>query len=107
VASRAICPPLTLDSADLSEEEAAEVERLLGPLDLEAVGGEERRSAPERHGRAPDAFRYELDIEVGGRREWLELGEGEVPAELRPLLTHLTRLARGRRGGGRGPRTGA
>jgi hypothetical protein len=81
-------PPLALDSADLSSEEMAELERLLAPADL---------GAAERAGKSgSDPFQYELDVETTGQHRRLSLGEREVPPSLRPLLTHLTQLARRR-----------
>jgi hypothetical protein len=85
-------PPVEVDSAELPGEEVADLERLLAPVDLGAVG-DRARGGPG----GADAFRYELEVEAGGRRHRLDLGEREVPADLRPLLSHLTRLAR--RGG--------
>jgi hypothetical protein len=81
-------PPLALDSADLYSEEQAELERLLAPADL---GAAERAGPP-----GADPFQYELDVETTAQHRRLSLGEREVPPGLRPLLMHLTRLARRR-----------
>lgn len=84
-------PPLTLDAADLSAEQIADLERLLAKADLSSA-----REAPPPRAGAPDAFRYELDVETAGQRHHFSLSDPDVPPGLRPLLTQLTRLGQER-----------
>jgi len=69
------------DTADLDDEQAAQLRDLAGRVDLAALTA----GAPSP-GRA-DRFRY--DVEVDGCR--VELGETAVPAELRSLIDHVLR----------------
>jgi hypothetical protein len=89
-------PPLTLDAADLSRSEVTDLERLLAHADLSAV-----REAPPVRRDSPDAFQYDLDVEIAGRPHRLSVTDRTVPPSLRPLLTQLTRLAQERRASGR------
>jgi hypothetical protein len=86
-------PALSLDATALPAEQTAELERLLATVELPREPSSSRG--------APDAFRYELELERTGKRERLDLGERDIPPELRPLLTELTRLARESRRSGR------
>jgi hypothetical protein len=71
----------SLDSDDLSAEEAAEFEPLLAALD----------DAPAAAAPGADRFQYELRVTRGGQTRTVTLHEGAIPAELRPLLDRLTR----------------
>lgn len=42
----------------------------------------------------PDAFQYDVAIEIEGRRHSVRLDEHAMPEEVKPLLRHLTDLAR-------------
>jgi hypothetical protein len=41
-----------------------------------------------------DRFQYHLVVEVGGQRHEVEVGEAVIPDSLRPLIDHLSMLAR-------------
>jgi hypothetical protein len=77
----------TLDTADLTSDEAARLRVLLDEADLDAVDPA-ARSLP-----VPDAFRYRLTVVRGGQRWELSLGDPQVPARLRPLLRHVLAAA--------------
>ncbi|WP_206691145.1 protealysin inhibitor emfourin [Quadrisphaera sp. INWT6] len=68
------------DTADLDDEQAAQLLDLAGRVDLAAL------TAAPGPGRA-DRFRY--DVEVDGHR--VQVGETAVPAELRSLIDHVLR----------------
>jgi hypothetical protein len=65
---------------ELSEPEAAEVERLFDRI---------ADPASEPDGGA-DRFQYELRLTRDGRTRALTLREGAIPADIRPLLDRLT-----------------
>jgi hypothetical protein len=71
----------SLDSQELSAEEAAEFEPLLAALD----------DAPVAAPTGADRFQYELRVTRGGRTQSVTLYEGAIPAELQPLIARLTR----------------
>ena len=70
-------------ATELSEDEAAEIERLFD------------RHAEQPPDSAPgaDRFQYELRLTRGGSTRALTLREGAIPADLRPLLDRLTHAA--------------
>jgi hypothetical protein len=72
----------SLDSKDLSADEAAEVERLLAALDTVP--------AQPLPGRGADRFQYELRVTDGGRTRAVTLRDGAIPAEIQPLIDRLT-----------------
>ncbi|NLG72952.1 MAG: hypothetical protein GX495_13050 [Chloroflexi bacterium] len=83
-----------LDSEDLSVEEARKLREEIeeaGFFHLPAV-----ISAPQAAG--ADRFQYRLRIKDGDREHSLEVNEAGMPDSLRPLIEHLTLLARSRRG---------
>src|SRR4051794_7431872 len=80
----------SLDSEDLSAEEAAEFERLLAALD-------DVPAAPPPPG--ADRFQYELRVTRGGQTRTVTLPEGAIPAGLRPLIDRPTRPCRAAYGG--------
>jgi hypothetical protein len=65
-------------SLDVSEGEAAEVERLLDEL------------PPADRPRGADRFQYELRVTRGGETRAATLHEGAIPEEIRPLIDRLT-----------------
>lgn len=83
----------TLDTATLDPEDAAEVEALVGGLDLEAMTS--KGAGPTRGG-PPDRFQYDLVIESEGARHEMSVGETKVSPSLRPLIDRLMEQARRR-----------
>jgi hypothetical protein len=77
----------TLDTADLTPDEAGRLRALLEEADLDAVDPA-ARALP-----VPDAFRYRLTVVRGGRRWELSLDDPQVPVRLRPLLRHVLAAA--------------
>ena len=45
-----------------------------------------------------DRFQYEITVEDGNQTHTIAAGESAVPNHLQPLVQHLERLARTRRG---------
>lgn len=74
-------------AAELTEEEASDVRRLVPP-EFFAL------QSSESVARAPDAFRYRIVVDDGARRHEVTVGEHELPDALRPLVTWLERKAR-------------
>jgi hypothetical protein len=82
-----------VDTAELSEAEAAEYRSMLTDLDLSAL----ERPALERAGQ-PDRYQYDLSVQQGDRVYRMTYGETELPDELRPLVDKLTKRATRRQG---------
>jgi hypothetical protein len=77
----------TVDTAELSPDAAAEVERL--------AGAAERAPAPEAPPRpVPDAAHYELTIERNGVTARLSCEEPAVPPEIHALIGCVRKHAR-------------
>ena len=76
---------VVMDSVALPDEEAAQLTRLVRDLDLTRLGA--RLTAPCE----ADLLRYDLAIQCGSRHWRGTVAEPTVPAELRPLLTFMTR----------------
>jgi hypothetical protein len=72
----------SLDSQDLSADEAAEAERLLAALD----------GVPEQPPPTPgaDRFQYELQVTRAGRTRAVRVRDGAIPTEIQPLIDRLT-----------------
>jgi hypothetical protein len=79
---------LALDADALPAPEAEELRGLVRAAGA-ALAGQSSGGGPDR----PDAFRYRLTIDDGGRRHTIEVGEREVPPALRPLLNWLAKRA--------------
>ena len=45
----------------------------------------------------PDQFNYKIEIKIGGQSRTLDISESGVNDQLRPLIDHLSKLARRRR----------
>ncbi|MEP7289221.1 MAG: protealysin inhibitor emfourin [Chloroflexota bacterium] len=78
----------SVDTDTLPAEEAAALNREVAVahvFDLPAV-----LNAPS----GADQFSYTLTVEANGKQHTIEANEGGVPETLRPLLQHLTSLAR-------------
>lgn len=84
--------PMSVDSRELPQEEAAELATLVEGVDLPALAGRQ----PEPGAGRPDRFQYDLAITRGDGSYRLQLREGEVPPELMPLIDRLLDLARRR-----------
>jgi uncharacterized protein YbjT (DUF2867 family) len=82
----------SLDTASLSPDEAAEVERLVRAADLPGLAA--RRAAPAR---GADRFQYDIAITERGRRQEVQVGDGAAPESLRPLVDRLLAEAKKRR----------
>ena len=79
-----------LDTAELPEDEAREIEELVRKAGAPALA-----QASPMQGRGADRFQYELTIEGPDGRHELVMSEDKVPDELRALMDRL-------KGGGRG-----
>jgi hypothetical protein len=73
-----------LDTAQLPESEAREIEELVNRADVASLA-----AASPMHGTGADRFQYELTIEDAGGRHELAMSEDSVPDELRPLIDRL------------------
>jgi hypothetical protein len=73
-----------LDTAELPDDEARELERLYRDADLSAL----TRGAPSPGGGA-DRFQYHLTVEDDQGRRELTMQENEVPEDLRPLIERV------------------
>jgi hypothetical protein len=80
----------TVDADSLPEGEAKEFHDLVREANVPALAG---HSPAEGEPARPDAFRYRLTLEDGGRQHALEVGESAMPATLRPLIKWLTKRA--------------
>jgi len=77
----------TVDSDQLSRDDAAELEKLLQQANLESVTDSNPRANP-------DGMTYRISVTTGaGSRHELNLSETQVPPSLRPLLKWLTKRA--------------
>lgn len=81
----------SIDSSELDAEEAAELERLLDSVDLEAAA-----SAPAPRGGGADRFQYDVEVDRGAGRHRLRVGEGQLTPELKALMDKLAEMARRR-----------
>ena len=73
-----------LDTAELPDADAREIEELVTSADVPAL----EEASPMR-GSGADRFQYDLVIEdEAGRRE-LTMSEDKIPKELRPLIDRL------------------
>lgn len=79
----------TVDSDALPAEEAEEVRSLVQAADIATLASHPARSDSIR----PDAFRYRLTIEIGGRQHTVEVTDTDMPASLRPLVKWLAKRA--------------
>lgn len=75
----------TVDTADLTPEQAAQLRALVADADLDAAGDAVARGTVP----VPDAYHYRLTVVGGGRRWDLSLSDPQVPPNLRPLLRAL------------------
>jgi Emfourin len=73
-----------LDTAELPESEARELEDLVSKANVPALAA----ASPIRGGGA-DRFQYELTIEGPDGRHELAISEDRIPDELRPLIERL------------------
>jgi hypothetical protein len=79
----------TIHSEDLPAEEEGQLRDLIAAADF----FQQPATSP---GRAPgaDRFQYKVSVEGDGRRHTIQVNEGAIPPELRPLLQWLTKVAR-------------
>ena len=73
-----------LDTAELPEAEAREIEELVERADLPALA-----AASPMHGGGADRFQYELTIEAPDGRHEIAMSEDRIPDALRPLIERL------------------
>jgi len=85
------------DTADLPEEQATTLHRLVEESGLLRAGDE---PLTPRRGEARDVFEYHLEIATSGRVYRYDFDDTNVPAGAQPLLEHLTAAATSRRLGG-------
>lgn len=80
----------TLDTAQLSPQELAEVQPCIAAANL--------FESPESFlSQQPDRFQYRFEVTDGDRHHSITFGESAVPAHLRPLLDWLVPHLRGNR----------
>ncbi|MGH9177172.1 MAG: protealysin inhibitor emfourin [Acidimicrobiales bacterium] len=79
-----------IDTSELAEDEAAELEQLLDRVDFTAD------PAPQPRGGGADRFQYDLTVERGGERYQLTCGEAQLTPELKELVDRLQAMARRR-----------
>ena len=73
-----------LDTAELTETEAREIEELVRKADVPALA-----AAPPMRGGGADRFQYELTVEGPDGRHELAMSEDRIPDQLRPLIERL------------------
>ena len=73
-----------LDTSELPEPEAREVEELVNRADPRALA-----AASPMRGKGADRFQYELTIEGPDGRHELVMSEDQIPPELSPLIDRL------------------
>ena len=81
-----------IQRADIDIDDLPEAERteLLGLVDRADFFGQ----PAERRSPHPDAYQYTIAVEDGVRRREIRVDERVAPDSLRPLIAHLSRLAR-------------
>lgn len=87
----------SVDFAELTQEEAADLEHALAEVNLDALA----RGSPLR-GPGADLYQYDLTVQRGGETREVTVSETAVPDELRPLIDRLTRRAADERRAKRG-----
>ena len=80
---------VTLDSARLEPERAAELRRLVAQARLSQISEPTIRAS-----RVPDRFQYTLTVEHGTERHSLTFAEEKTPDQLRDLLAMVWREGR-------------
>ncbi len=75
---------LKIDSNDLSQSEADELQAILEKSDL---AGAQQHVAPASN--MPDRFSYNLIIEKADKKYEMTFGESSVPAGIQPLFQYL------------------
>jgi hypothetical protein len=80
---------VSVDTRDLAPRDAELLESA-----VEAAGFSQlpRRLVSAAPG--ADRFQYNLLVEEGGRRHEVQAGEAAIPDALRPLIEHMSKLAR-------------
>ncbi|MGH2773525.1 MAG: protealysin inhibitor emfourin [Actinomycetota bacterium] len=79
----------TVDTAELSEEEARVLREMVEKVDWDRAG--QNKTMPTR---GADRFQYDFVVTRGERCYELTLPEAAVPDELKPLVERMTELAR-------------
>ena len=77
-------PPLTLDTATMSKDEAGAWEQLVAQADFFALPA----TIASRGGQA-DRFQFSITVQQDGREHCVTVSEDAVPEPLRPLLQRL------------------
>jgi hypothetical protein len=75
----------TIDSANLAQEDAAELLAMLDKIDMQAP------TAPPR---GADRFQYDIRVERDGKQETITGYDGSMSPELKALSDRLLRFAR-------------
>lgn len=78
----------SVDTGKLPPAQGAELERLVRAIDF---GRLPRRPS----GPGADRFQYDLTILDGKRRQAVSFNEGQLTAEVRPLVNRLVEMAKG------------
>ncbi len=81
-----------IDSQSLAEDEVQQLQDLIQAARFFELPAH----PPEPSAAGADQFQYKITIEDGGQSHTIETTDGAAPDELRPLLRHLTLLARRR-----------
>ena len=80
----------TIDTLALTSEEAQQLHDLIQAAAFFNLPGQLTKSAAT----VPDQFHYKVIIQDEGQTHTLETTDAAAPPALRPLLRHLTHLAR-------------
>ncbi len=79
-----------MDTATMPQKEAIELQHLI----MTAANYLEKRDLEAEPPGSVDTFQYRLVVDDGKKRQEYEMTEETAPDEIRPLLRHLTILAR-------------
>jgi hypothetical protein len=83
-----------LDTTSLSPDEAQKIRKM-----VEEAGFFHLPASIPAPARGADALEYVVTVEEQGKQHTVRATEMTVPDALRPLLEHLTQVARAKRGG--------
>lgn len=78
----------TIDTQDLSPSEAQQLEQLVNESNFFQLTST-TESSPQ-----PDRFQYQFSIDTGEHSHSIQIGETNIPEQLRPLLTWVQAKAR-------------
>jgi hypothetical protein len=86
-AAPAMKQSVTVDTDDLPEAEANELESLVNQADLPALSGQPK---PQPQ---PDEFHYKISVEAEGQNQSVGVSDSNMPETLGPLVDWLSKKA--------------